>query len=169
MTSLFPIASLVDCAVEEANNYLGVWHHKMGGFDRGSGGGYSIPRCYLLLHENVPVAVAIQSSLIRDHAGGGLGDRLTRENTIELARLCAARPHLCRVMLRMWREFVFVPSSYRYALSYQDADIHTGYTYRFDGWTRSPKKSRSGTDRRSGKMGRNKWLWYYENPRAVVR
>lgn len=165
--SLFPLVTFDVCTLEEANHFLVAWAHKMGPFNRGSGGGYSIPECHVLVDEGAPVAITVMSSLIRGHAGGGL-QHLTRDNTIELARLCAARPHLCRAALRLWREFVFVKSNYRYALSYQDADVHTGHTYRFDGWKRSPKRSRSGTDSRSGKMGRNKWLWYYENPRIVA-
>ncbi len=44
--------------------------------------------------------------------------------------------------------------------SYQDADMHSGNTYRFDGWTRIGFSS-SGTDIRSGRKGRRKWIWHW--------
>ena len=94
--------------------------------------------------------------------GGGL-KYLTRENSIELSWLCAARSGLCRVALRLWREFAFPSLGVRFAVSYQDADLHKGHTYRFDGWTRRAY-SRSGTDTRSGRPGRNKYVWVWERP-----
>jgi hypothetical protein len=106
------------------------------------------------------------ASLIRECVGGGLG-QLTRANTIELARLCAVRPGLCRVALRLWREFVFPRMGYEVAISYQDADLHNGNTYRFDGWTREAF-SHSGTDKRSGRKGRNKWIWVWRRPAAMA-
>lgn len=113
------------------------------------------------MHNGQIVAVATSSSLIRECVGGGL-KHLTRQNTIELSRLCAARSGLCRVMIRLWREFVFPQLGYEYAISYQDADLHTGNTYRFDGWKREAR-SRSGTDSRSGRKGRDKWIWVWTN------
>ena len=104
--------------------------------------------------------------LICKCVGGGMR-HLTRENTIELARLCAVRPGLCRVALRLWREGVFPLLGYQTAISYQDADLHNGNTYRFDGWQRIAY-SRSGTDTRSGRKGRNKWIWLWERPVAVA-
>ncbi len=69
----------------------------------------------------------------------------------------------CRVALRLWREVVFPATCKQWALSYQDADAHTGNTYRFDGWHRVGY-SHSGTDTRSGRTGRNKWLWVWPSP-----
>ena len=116
-------------------------------------------RCHALYHEAVPVAVTMASNLIMPGVTGC--PELTRKNTIELSRLCASRPGLCRVMLRLWREFVFPALGYDYALSYQDADLHTGNTYRFDGWRRVAY-SHSGTDTRSGRPGRDKWIWVWK-------
>lgn len=161
---LAPIASFTECTLDEANRLLVEWKHKMGPLNRGDEH-YGASGYYVLVHHDAPIAVATHSGLIRSHAGGGL-DQLTRDNTIELSRLCAARPGICRVMLRLWRECVFPTLGRRFALSYQDADLHSGNTYRFDGWKRSPKMSRSGTDSRGGKKGRDKWLWYYEVPAA---
>jgi antitoxin VapB len=138
-----------------ANDLLVQWGHKMGPLLRGKQRG----RHYALRHDGEPVAVAMTSTWIREHVGGGL-QHLTRDNCIELSRLCAERPGLCRVALRLWREFVFPAFRYRYAISYQDADLHTGNTYRFDGWRRVGF-SRCGTDSRSGRPGRNKWVWLW--------
>ena len=49
---------------------------------------------------------------------------------------------------------------YTHAISYQDADLHNGDTYRFDGWKREGYSS-SGNDSRSGRKGRNKWIWVW--------
>jgi hypothetical protein len=62
-------------------------------------------------------------------------------------------------MLRMWRELVFPALPQAFAISYQDADLHNGNTYRFDGWLRLRFSRAGGIDRRSGKKGRNKWIW----------
>lgn len=143
---------------DEANDLLILWAHRIGAIHRGNQTGLH----YALLHEGRPVAVASANHLITPHVGGGL-DYLTRENTIELSRLCAERAGLCRVVLRLWREFVFPLTNKQYAISYQDADLHTGNTYRFDGW-RKVGFSKSGTDTRSGRPGRRKyiWLWSYQ-------
>ncbi len=152
---MFPIASFDEISLEAANNLLSIWGHKMGPLLRGNQAG-----CHYALYQGgEPVALAMMSTLIRERVGGGL-IHLTRDNTCELSRLCAARPHLCRVALRLWREFVFPNTGYQFAISYQDADIHNGNTYRFDGWQRQAY-SHSGFDSRSGRAGRNKWIWVW--------
>lgn len=65
------------------------------------------------------------------------------------------------MVLRLWREFVFPAMGYQFAISYQDAALHSGNLYRFDGWTRIGYSS-SGTDARSGRRGRNKFIWQWE-------
>lgn len=153
--NLFPPVTFEPISLAEANSCLVKWGHKMGPLERGNQGA----ECYALTHERRPVAVATASSLIRERVGGGLGF-LTRENCMELSRLCAERKSLCRVALRLWREFVFPSLGAPYAISYQDADLHNGNTYRFDGWQRAAYSS-SGTDSRSGKQGRKKWIWVW--------
>lgn len=160
MNALFPIAALVPCDLVQANALLVRWGHRMGALKRGNQGAW----CYALLHESEPVAVATTSHLIAANVGGA--PWLRRDNAVELSRLCAARPGLCRVMLRMWREFVFPFLGYEYAISYQDADLHTGNTYRFDGWRRVAF-SHSGTDTRSGRVGRDKWVWVWPPPERL--
>lgn len=157
MNLIQPMVSFTGCSHVEANACLLEWGHKMGPLYRGNQGAI----CHWLLHEDKPVAVTMASTTIKPTVGGKTG--LTRENAIELSRLCAARPGLCRVALRLWREFVFPSLGYQFAISYQDADLHNGNTYRFDGWKRSSEMSRSGTDSRSGRVGRNKWIWIWKS------
>jgi antitoxin VapB len=153
---MFPLVTFEEVSLPRANDLLVLWGHKMGPLLRGKQRG----KHFALCHDGQPVAVAMTSTLIREHVGGGLS-HLDRSNTCELSRLCAERPGLCRVALRLWREFVFPALGYQYAISYQDADLHNGNTYRFDGWRRVGF-SRSGNDQRSGRRGRNKWIWLWE-------
>ena len=157
---MFPFVQFDSIHLRQANVLLESWAHKMGPLARGNQGAI----CHALWHEGVPVAVTTASTLIMPVVGGGC-DWMTRENTIELSRLCAARPGLCRVALRLWREFVFPALDHKWAVSYQDADLHGGHTYRTDGWERVGF-SHSGTDTRSGRPGRNKWIWVW--PRRVA-
>jgi antitoxin VapB len=154
-----PLYAFDQIDLAQANALLVRWGHKMGPLERGNVVGVH----YALFEHGEPVAVAMAAPLIRECVGGG-NQHLTRDNTIELARLCAARPGLCRVALRLWREGVFpamrTPGGrpYTAAISYQDADLHSGNTYRFDGWVCIGRSS-SGADRRSGRKGRNKRIW----------
>lgn len=161
--SMFPLATVQAIEPTEANALLTLWAHRMGPLERPEGYGVW---CHALLHEGRAIALTTVSTLIRTHAGGGLG-HLTRDDTLELSRLCAVRPGLNRAMLRLWRELVFPSLPGRACISYQDAVMHRGDIYRFDGWARSPRRSRSGTDSRRGKTGRDKWLWVWP-PEAVA-
>ena len=163
MYSMFPVAAFTETTLDKANELLILWQHKMGPLCRGNQGAI----CHVLLQAGRPVAVTTASNLIAPNVGGG-ADWLTRENTIELSRLCSERSGITRVALRLWREFVFPGLGYQFAVSYQDADIHTGNTYRFDGWQRVAF-SHSGTDTRSGRPGRNKWVWVWPNSREMQR
>lgn len=149
---LFGFVCFDSISLSDANGLLELWGHKMGPLHRGNQGAV----CYALLHEGRAVAVTTASNLISGVVGNC--DWMKRENTIELSRLCAARGGLCRVALRLWREFVFPALGYEFAVSYQDADLHNGNTYRFDGWERVGR-SRSGPDTRSGRPGRDKYVW----------
>ena len=153
-----PIAHVAQISREVANGLLVEWGHRMGPLNRGNTCGENHHALYVL---GRPVALASSSGLIREHVGGGLSD-LTRANTVELSRLCAGERWACRVMLRLWREVIFPASGKRYAISYQDAVLHTGSTYRLDGWRKHPIESRSGTDSRSGRKGRRKVIWIWE-------
>jgi hypothetical protein len=151
----------VDAAVAKMRATAAIGH-RMGALERGNESG----RHFALMHNGEPVAVAMASTLIRECVGGG-NQHLTRANCMELSRLCAVRPGLCRVALRLWREFVFPGLGVAAAISYQDADLHNGNTYRFDGWERIGFSS-SGTDKRSGRKGRRKWIWQWP-PRPTAQ
>lgn len=145
------------CALDEANAALVTWGHKMGPMNRPDYGDLSATGLY---DGGQLVAVAMVAGLVRASVAGC--PWLTRDNAMELARLCAARPGLCRVALRLWREFTFPRHGKAFAVSYQDADLHTGNTYRFDGWQRvSWAPGGTSTDQRTGRKGRNKWVWVW--------
>jgi antitoxin VapB len=152
------VASFRPIPLSEANDALCKWQHKMGALHRGNQGAV----CHGLFHGEKLVAVTTVSTLIAPRVGGGLIE-LTRQNCCELSRLCAERSGLCRVAIRLWREFVFPALGYQFAISYQDADLHSGNTYRFDGWRRAAY-ARSGKDTRSQRPGRNKWVWIWCAP-----
>lgn len=154
------VASFVPITLDRANDSLIAWGHKMGPLHRLQHDAI----CHGLLHGDKLVALTIVSTLITPSIGGDL-PFLTRANCCELSRLCAERSGLCRVALRLWREFVFPSLGYKYTISYQDSDVHSGNTYRFDGWHRA-HHSRSGNDARTGRKGRNKWIWVWPCPQV---
>lgn len=149
------ISEFRQVSLKETNKYLEKWSHKMGPLKRGNQGAI----CHMLFFKGEPIAVTTASHLIRCNVGGGL-EKLTRANTIELSRLCSSREGICRIALRMWREFVFPDLKFPIAISYQDSNLHSGNIYRFDGWKRIGY-SHSGTDSRSGRIGRNKYIWVW--------
>lgn len=163
-----PLASFDAIDLGEANRLLTAWGHRMGPISRPIGR----LDCYALRHNGQPVGLAISADLVVASVAG-----FTRLEAIELARLCAARPHLCRPTLRLWREFVFPAiaeatrrgeaSGIRWALTYQDESLHSGNTYRHDGWVEL-ERTRSGTDHRSGRKGRNKRIWAWPRDAAEV-
>lgn len=160
---MFPIATFESVELDRANRMLVDWGHRMGPLLRGNSAAL---HCHALLVHGEPVGLACTSSLIREHVGGGLG-HLTRANTIELSRLCARDSWACRVVLRLWRETVFPALGYAAAISYQDSSMHSGNIYRFDGWHRAGYSS-SGTDSRSGRRGRNKYIWVWPKKAAFA-
>lgn len=139
------------------NQLLEQWGHKMGPFRRPR---YTIEAHHALMHNGQPVAVTAAADTIREVVGQ---TGLRREECVELARLCASRPHLNRAMLRLWREFLFpaIASVHgrRMAISYQDADLHSGQLYRFDGWQMIGQGGGGGSDGRSGRLGRKLRIW----------
>lgn len=157
--SLFPTVTFESICRDTLNERLVAWEHRMGPCDRPIG----LSLSHGLRHEGRLVAVVATDSLVRESCAG-----LSREEALELSRLCAERQDLCRVALRLWREFVFRPltgtrPNLAWAISYQDEALHTGATYRNDGWVKLGRSS-SGTDARSGRRGRRKtiWGWTYD-------
>lgn len=152
-----PIVSFDAITLPELNRCLVAWGHKMGPWNRPD---YGNARFHGLRHDGDLVAVTALDQLITAEVQG-----LRRDQAIELGRVCAARPGLNRVAVRLWREFVF-PAVCRergvtWAISYQDAVLHSGDLYRFDGWVKLGTSS-SGTDARSGAKGRRKVIWGWQ-------
>lgn len=154
---LEPLVSFDVISVEDMNRCLVAWGHKMGPMERPG----MEPWFYGLREHGILVAVVSASRLINETAGG-----FSRIDAFEVSRVCAIEPDWCRVVLRLWRNTVFPAlcraHGYQFAISYQDADEHTGNLYRFDGWVRH-SFSHSGPDRRSGRKGRNKWIWVWHH------
>lgn len=136
----------------ELNACLVAWDHQMGPRRRPSSGW-----AHGLRFRGELLAVVATDTLIRPRVAG-----FSRCEAVELSRLCACRADLCRVVLRLWRTFVFsslaASEGYRWVVSYQDAARHSGDLYRFDGWVRLAR-SRSGRDPRTGRIGRDKVIW----------
>lgn len=152
---------------DECNRALVDWGHRMGPLHRPRYGEFG--GAYGLRHHDKLVGVAAHEKLIAAQTCD-----LSRDEAFELARVCATRPDLCRVVLRLWREFVFPAlcevEGYRWAISYQDAALHTGGLYRHDGWVRLGA-SRSGPDDRGrdGKRkGRSKVIWGWSGDSAAM-
>lgn len=153
---MFPLASLEPIPVARANELLAQWEHAMGPCNRPW---QASAFAHALLVHGEPVAVTITAGLIASRVAGVAN--VTRDNAVELARLCSSERWACRVMLRLWREVIWPGTGADYAVSYQDADLHSGNTYRFDGWQRVAYARAGGTDRRTGRKARNKWVWIW--------
>jgi hypothetical protein len=160
--TLLPLVSFEPISRAELNARLVAWSHAMGPCTRPAE-----HWSHGLRYEGELVAVVGADTLIREQVAG-----LSRAEAVELSRLCAAAPGLCRVALRLWREFVFRPLArergWTWAVSYQDEGLHTGATYRFDGWVKLAR-SRSGTDQRSGRRGRTKTIWGFSHDAEAMR
>jgi hypothetical protein len=159
--SLLPLITFDAIERAQLNTRLALWGHAMGPCERATKGW-----SHGLAHDGQLVAVVATDTLVTPLVAG-----FDRAQAIELSRLCAVRRDLCRVALRLWREFVFRPQAeaggYPWALSYQDEGLHTGDLYRFDGWL-PLARTRSGTDLRGGRKGRNKTTWGWSPDLAVM-
>ena len=136
-----PLVSFDAIDRDDLNRCLVAWGHKMGTLSRPMGDG----PFHGLRNHGTLVGVVATSELIGATCAG-----LSRHEAVELSRVCAARRDLCRVLVRLWREFVFPAMRREWAVSYQDAVEHSGNLYRFDGWTRLGF-SHSGSDQRSAR------------------
>jgi hypothetical protein len=149
---LDPLVSFDVIDEGELNWCLRKWEHQMGPLNRPTPSA-----AHGLRHDGRLVAVTSTDHLAAAKVAG-----LTRAEAVELSRVCAERPDLCRVALRLWREFVFPgmceARGCSWAISYQDAALHSGNLYRFDGWVRLAF-SHSGTDSRTARAGRDKFIW----------
>lgn len=166
MSFLTPLISFDSIDVGELNDCLVKWGHKMGPWNRPN---YGSEAFHGLRHHGELIAVTAAARMIPARTAG-----FRRSEACELGRLCASRPGLNRASLRLWREFVFpalcLAHGWAWVISYQDAVLHTGDLYRFDGWIKAGV-SRSGTDQRSGRKGRNKviWAWTADKDELLTR
>lgn len=152
-----PVAHIEAIDRTELNRLLVAWGHRMGPMTRPS---YAIEAHHALFHNGAPVAVTAAGEPVREVVGQ---TGIRRDQCVELTRLCAARPDLCRPMLRLWREMIFpaIAKVHRreVAVSYQDEALHTGDLYRFDGWLLLGKGGGGGRDSRTGRPGRKMKIW----------
>lgn len=152
-----PIAHVDTIDRDTLNRYLIAWGHRMGAYRRPT---FAFEAHHSLFENGDPVVVAAAGETAREVVGD---TGLKRDEVIELVRLCAARPGLCRPMLRLWREFVLPALSTAHgraiAVSYQDEALHSGDIYRFDGWSLIGRGGGGGTDARSGRKGRKMRIW----------
>lgn len=165
MSFLFPIAHVEAVDRATANRLLVQWNHKMGPVRRPN---FTIDAHHALFQHGEPVAVVCRGETVREVVGQ---TGIRRDQCVELMRLCAARRDLCRVMLRLWREMVFPDLARAHlrelAVSYQDRRLHTGDTYRFDGWIAIGKGGGGGPDSRTGAPGRKMTIWAWPPTRAL--
>jgi antitoxin VapB len=154
---MFPLLTFDAIPLGEANRLLVAWSHKMGPMNRPMGR----QDAHALIMHDGPVAVVCTADLVAETVGSA--PYLNRGNCIELARVCAVSRDWNRVAVRLWRNVVFPLLAAEYAVSYQDAVLHSGDLYRFDGW-KKVGFSHSGTDARSGRKGRDKFIWVWPQP-----
>ncbi len=164
MMLLPPLAHIEAINRITLNECLVAWGHKVGPYTRPN---FAIEAHHALFEQGVPIAVIGAGETVREVVGQ---TGIRREDCVELVRLCAARPHLCRPMLRLWRELV-LPSllavhDRKLAISYQDESLHRGDVYRFDGWIDIGKGGRGGADSRTGRPSRRLRIWAWP-PKAV--
>jgi hypothetical protein len=164
---LGPLVHFDAIDADTLNRCLVDWGHKMGPLHRPRYGRFG--GAHALFHEGQPVAVVATEKMIAVETCG-----LSRDHAFELTRVCAVRPGLCRVALRLWREFAFPcfvrASGQPWAISYQDAVEHSGGLYRLDGWVRLGETS-SGTDKRGRdgtRKGRRKVVWGWTDDAAAM-
>ena len=167
MNLLTPLIQFDAIDSDTLNRCLVDWGHRMGPLHRPRFGHFG--GAHGLEHEGRLIAVVATEALITSETCG-----LSRDDAFELARVCAVRPTLCRVAVRLWREFVFpamcAAAQAKWAISYQDATLHTGNLYRHDGWVRLGE-TRSGTDKRARggvRTGRSKVVWGWTDDAALM-
>lgn len=157
MTLLSPLIHVEPIDRADLNRLLVRWEHRMGPYTRPS---FAIEAHHALFQRGEPVAVTAAGETVREVVGQ---TGIRRHRIVELARLCAARPGLCRPMLRLWREMLFPDIAAVHgrdlAVSYQDAVLHSGDVYRFDGWFMMGDAGGGGPDTRTGRPGRKMKVW----------
>jgi hypothetical protein len=162
-----PLVGLYPITVEQANDALILWQHKLGPVHRPFR-----QEAFGLELDGRLVAVAISASIV-----GGPVAGLDRQEVVELARLSASERWACRVMLRLWREACaprWACWPVKAAVSYSKNSMHSGDLYRFDGWQKV-RTDCGGTGGGTWTRKRDKgeavvgaktlWVWRYEPAR----
>ena len=165
MLLIDPLASFDLIDRDEANACLVRWAHQMGAINRPL---FRDPIDFGLRRGRELIAVATADTLIRPTA------QLERSNAFELSRLCAATSRATRLMLRLWTEIGY-PEIVRawgtpWAISYQNAVLHVGDLYRFDGWVKLAY-STGGRDPRAlfnTVTARRRVLWGWNGDEAAM-
>lgn len=125
-----PMVGLYPTQLRDANRLLVEWGHRLGPVDRPFRS-----EAFVLEIDGRPLAVAVSASAVSASVAGS-----GRTEVVELARLGAAAPWACRIMLRLWRE-ACAPRwkcwPVKAAISYSHNAMHPGNLYRFDGWERA--------------------------------
>ena len=166
MSMLFePLVSFDLIDREEANECLDRWGHRMGPINRPT---YRAPIDFGLREMGELQGIICCDTLIRETCG------FTRRDAFELSRMCAAAPRINRALIRLFTEFA-QPAVARawgtpWVVSYQNAKMHKGNLYRFDGWLRLRETS-GGADPRAAAstvsaQKRVIWGWH---PSPAVR
>lgn len=160
-----PLISFDLIGRDEANDCLERWGHRMGPINRPI---FRAPMDFGLREMGELQGVICCDTLIRETCG------FTRRDAFELSRMCAAAPRINRALIRLFTEFAF-PAVTRawgtpWAISYQNAKMHRGDLYRFDGWLRL-RETCGGADPRAAKstvsaQKRVIWGWH---PSSAVR
>jgi hypothetical protein len=168
------------------NELLVAWGHRLGVLNRPFS-----QRCYALFVDGEPVSLAMSAAPVGtpvqaepdeiDPDGKVVrrGERLRRQEVVELARLCSApgQAWASRVMIRVWRE-VFArrwpDGPVSAAVSYSQNAHHRGDLYRFDGWTKVRERTgnqpgrnctwtRSRAADHPARGLKSLWVWRYSS------
>ena len=165
-----PMCGLYPMPIEDANDLLIEWNHKLGPCHRPFR-----QEAFGLEVAGRVVAVAISASIVNGPVAG-----YERMEVVELARLAAANAWANRVMLRLWRE-VCAPKwkcwPVKAAISYHKNALHSGNLYRFDGWEKVKDNAGSGGGGSWSRVryasevvhgSKTLWVWRYEQPQAAT-
>lgn len=163
-----PLISFDRIDRDEMNECLVAWAHRMGPINRPT---FKEPVDFGLRICGELVAVVAADSLIRPTCG------FSRSDAFELSRLCAKDRALTRAAIRLWRE-VAMPLIVRawgtpWAISYQNAVMHRGDLYRFDGWQRVGWSAGGADPRAAGGTVSAKrrviWGWHADHSIRLAR
>jgi len=173
-----PICGGYPIDVEEANRLLIEWNHKLGPVERPfRQEAFGLEICGKGL-----IAVAVSGSIINGPISirndeGEVVRSYDREEVVELTRLASNVKWANRIMIRAYRELL-APAwkcwPVKAVVSYSKNEMHSGNTYRFDGWAKindncgarqamlnRGKRRYGNDDPRAG--SKSLWIWEYQS------